>query len=87
MRRTSWRLSCSCRGRPTRTWNRPSRPDQADDGSDGVNQLGAGVEIRGDHVGGFRNAADTVTLGESPTVANSMKAAERIFSCVENFNW
>ena len=26
----------------------------------------AGVEIRSDHVGGFRNAADTVTLGESP---------------------
>jgi hypothetical protein len=41
-------------------------PDQADDGSDGVNQLGAGVEVGSDHVGGFRNAADTVTLGESP---------------------
>lgn len=41
-------------------------PDQTDDGSDGVNQLGAGVKIRGDHVGGFCNTADTVTLGESP---------------------
>ena len=40
--------------------------DKADNGSDGINQLGAGVEIRSDHVGRFGNAADTVTLGESP---------------------
>ena len=41
-------------------------PDKADNGSDGVYQLGAGVEIRSDHVGRFGNATDTVTLGESP---------------------
>ena len=40
--------------------------DKADNGTDGVNQLGAGIEIRSDHVGRFRDTGDTVALGESP---------------------
>lgn len=41
-------------------------PDKADNGADGVNQLGSGIEIRSDHVGRFRDTGDTVALGESP---------------------
>ena len=40
--------------------------DKADNGTDGVNQLGAGIEIRSDHVGSFRNSTDTVALGKCP---------------------
>ena len=40
--------------------------DKADHGSDGINQFGSRIEIGSDHVGGFSDTADTITLGESP---------------------
>ncbi len=37
-------------------------PNQADNGSDGVNQFCAGIEIRCYHIGSFGNTPDTVAL-------------------------
>lgn len=60
--------------------------DKADNGTDGVNQLGAGIEIRSDHIGSFRNSTDTVALGKCPIETSSVMAAKKnLFFMCRNF--
>lgn len=50
--------------------------DKADHGAYRINQLGSRIKIGSDHVGGFRDATDTVTLGESPCRCKQQRGCE-----------